>query len=92
MTEGTLSHPELEEHNYRIPSKHDFIQFVSHSKQIQVLSQWPIIQAPLLKGPPEDVVGSFEAMRRYLREVKKCLERVDPFLDKMFIEISDRLG
>lgn len=28
----------------------------------------------------EDVVGSFEAMRRYLREVKKCLERVDPFL------------
>ena len=29
---------------------------------------------------PEDVVGSFEAMRRYLREVKKCLERVDPHL------------
>ncbi|CAJ1357462.1 unnamed protein product [Effrenium voratum] len=27
-----------------------------------------------------DVVGSFEAMRRYLREVKKCLERVDPHL------------
>ena len=26
----------------------------------------------------QDVVGSFEAMRRYLREVKKCLERVDP--------------
>lgn len=27
-----------------------------------------------------DVVASFEAMRRYLREVKKCLERVDPHL------------
>jgi len=27
-----------------------------------------------------DVIGSFEAMRRYLREVKRCLERVDPHL------------
>jgi len=27
-----------------------------------------------------DVVASFEAMRRYLQQVKKCLERVDPHL------------
>lgn len=27
-----------------------------------------------------DVIASFEAMRRYLREVRKCLERVDPHL------------
>jgi hypothetical protein len=27
-----------------------------------------------------DVVESFDAMRKYLREVKKCLERVDPHL------------
>lgn len=27
-----------------------------------------------------DVVASFEAMRQYLREVRKCLERVDPHL------------
>lgn len=27
-----------------------------------------------------DVVASFEAMRRYLRQVKRCMERVDPHL------------
>lgn len=38
----------------------------------------------------QDVVGSFEAMRRYLREVKKCLERVDPHLG--FLNLFGDLG